>query len=335
MPFAARPDSAKVCVSNPGLRKLFVDHAVKTVRADPTAQSISLEPSDGGNWCECEACRAFGSVSDRALTLANECAAAINQLGLGPKYVGIYAYNQHSPPPTIRVHPNVVVSVATSFIKGGFTVEKLVEGWQAKGATIGIREYHDVFPWSHDLPRRARGGDLAYLARTIPYFYQHAARFMNSENADSWGANGLGYWVTPRLLWNIDLAKNVNALVEDFLDHAFPGAQAPMREFYQLLNQDKSLRSKQDVVGRMYRSLQAACRATGDAKVRARLDDLVLYTRYVELHEQYELLKGAARQQKFEAILRHAYRMKDRRMLSTEIIWEAGSSRGFRDSRVK
>jgi len=322
--------NTKVCVSNPGLRKLFVDHAVNTMRANPGSQSISMDPSDGGNWCECEACRAFGSVTDRALTLANEVAAAINQLGLGAKYVGIYAYNQHSPPPSIRVHPNVVVSIATSFIRGGFTVEKLVEGWQVKGATIGIREYHDVFTWSHDLPRKARGGDLAYLARTIPYFYRHGARFMNSENSDSWGANGLGYWITPRLLWNTGLAENVDTLVNDFLNHAFPKAQAPMREFYQLLNMDKSTRTKQDVVARMYRSLQAAYRATDDAKVRARLDDLVVYTRYVELHTQYELLGGAARQQKFEETCRHAYRMRDRRMLSAEQV-----CRGFRDPKVK
>ena len=39
----------------------------------------------------------------------NEAANAINQLGLGAKYVGIYAYSRHSPPPNIRVHPNVIV----------------------------------------------------------------------------------------------------------------------------------------------------------------------------------------------------------------------------------
>lgn len=327
---ASSPGTTKVCVSNPGLRKLFVDHAVRTMRANPTMQSISMDPSDGGNWCECEACRAFGSVTDRALTLANEVADAINRLGLGRKFVGIYAYNQHSPPPTIRVHPNVVVSVATSFLRGGFTVEQLIEGWRAKGATLGIREYHDVFTWSHDLPRKARGGDLAYLAKTIPYFYRQGARFMNSENSDSWGANGLGYWITPRLLWNTALAEKLDTLVEDFLHHAFPKAETPMREFYRLLNLDKSTRPASDVVARMYRSLQAAYRLADDPKVRARLDDLVLYTRYVELHLQYERLSGTARQQKFEEICRHARRMRDRWMLSAEAV-----CRGFRDPTLK
>ena len=52
------------------------------------------------------------------------------------------AISKHSPPPTIRVHPNVIVSVATSFIQPGYTFEQLVEGWAAKGATLGIRDYY-------------------------------------------------------------------------------------------------------------------------------------------------------------------------------------------------
>ena len=94
----------------------------------------------------------MGSVSDRVLTLANEAAEAINDLGLGEKYVGIYAYSRHSPPPNIKAHPNVVVSVATAFIRGGYSVEELVEGWAAQGAVLGIRDYHDVHTWSRDLP---------------------------------------------------------------------------------------------------------------------------------------------------------------------------------------
>ena len=136
---------SKFCISNPGLRKLVVDYAVRVMTAHPQQDSISMDPSDGGDWCECQPCAEMGSVSDRAITLANEVAEAVNHLGLGPKYVGIYAYNQHSPPPNIKVHPKVVVSVATSFIRGGYSVEQLVEGWAARGAVLGVREYSRCF----------------------------------------------------------------------------------------------------------------------------------------------------------------------------------------------
>ncbi|MCA9157845.1 MAG: DUF4838 domain-containing protein [Planctomycetales bacterium] len=251
--------NAKFCVSNSRLRQVVVDDAVRELKGQPERDSISMDPSDGGGWCECEACRAMGSASDRALTLANEVAVAINDLGLGEKYVGMYAYNEHSPPPSIRAHPNVVISVATAFIRGGYSIEQLVSGWQSQGAVLGIRDYHDVFAWSHDLPRSARGGNIEYLTRMIPWFYEHGSRFMNSENMDSWGANGLGYWLTPQLLWDVGNADRVDMLIEDFLDSAFGAAKEPMRSFYELINRDhKSVRSHQDVVARMYRDLEQA-----------------------------------------------------------------------------
>ncbi len=323
----------KFCISNPGLRQLVVDYAVRQLRKNPAQVSVSMDPSDGGNWCECDNCAAMGSVTDRALTLANDVAEAINELGLGSRYVGMYGYNQHSPPPAIESHPNVVISVATSFIRGGYTIEELVEGWRAKGPILGIRDYHDVFTWSHDLPRRARGGNLAYLTRTIPYFHQQGARFMNSENADSWGANGLGYWLTPRLLWDVDAVDEVDSLVEDFLTNAFGAAANPMRDFYVLINRDhQSVRSTEDVVARMYRHLDDARQATTDPRVLARLDDLILYTRYTELYHAYRQASGEARQHNFEQVWRHAYRMRDRMMLSTVAICHRG--RAYRDKSI-
>jgi hypothetical protein len=311
----------KFCIGNAELRRVVVDYAVRSMQANPARESISMDPSDGSGWCECDACAAIGSPSDRVLLLANEVAEAINALGLGPKYVGIYAYNQHSPPPSIRAHSNVVVSVATSFIRGGYTVEQLIEGWRAQGATLGIRDYHDVFTWSHDMPRRARGGNLDYLQRTIPYFHSQGARFMNSENSDSWGANGLGYWISPRLLWRVSEAERIDALIDDFTTRAFGPAAEPMRAFYALLNQDHSLHTAEHVVARMYRDLAAAReRAAARPDVLARLDDLVLYTRYCELYHAYRQASGEARQAGFEAIWRHAYRMRDRWMLSTVAI---------------
>ncbi len=323
--------NVKFCISNPDLRELVVDYAVQKFQEDPERDSISMDPSDGGNWCECDQCRALGSVSDRVVTLANEVAQAVNQLDLGPKYVGIYAYNYHSPPPEIEVHPNVIVSIATSFIKRGYTVEELVEGWQAQGATIGIREYHDVFAWHHDRPREARGGDIDYLRRRIPYFYEHGARFMNSENQDSWGSNGLGFWITPRLLWDVDAADRVDSLVDDFITRAFGAAKQPMQRFYRLLNDRKRPRSGEDIVAQLYRYLRDARRINDDPAVRRRLNDLLLYTRYLDLYYDYRLAEGDERQRKFEQVWRHTYRMRDRMMLSTRAICDREK---FRDDSV-
>jgi len=115
----------KPCLSNPAVRKLFVQNALRKFEENSSLDSVSMDPSDGGGWCECNECAKLGSVSDQAVTLANEVAVAINRKHPG-KLVGMYAYNYHSPPPKVRVHPQVVISVATSFLKGGLRLEEII-----------------------------------------------------------------------------------------------------------------------------------------------------------------------------------------------------------------
>ena len=314
--------SSKVCIGNPGLRKLIADYAIRCFEKDPSMDSVSMDPSDGGGWCECEDCAALGSVSDRALTLANQVAGAINER-FQDKYVGMYAYGFHSPPPNIRVHPNVIISVATGFIKGGYTIDELISGWAKQGARLGIREYYDVNTWSRDLPGKPRGSNLEYLTRTIPDFYAKGARFMSAESGDCWGPCGLGYYVAARMLWDIDEAKQVDALVDDFLTRAFGPAKDPMKEFYSLIDGASNPRLSDHLLGKMYRLLSQAKELARSPAIRARIDDLTLYTRYVELYRAYSNARGddRARQEALETLIRHAYRMRRTMMVHTKALY--------------
>ncbi|MGD9496278.1 MAG: DUF4838 domain-containing protein [Armatimonadota bacterium] len=313
--------NVKFCISNPGLRELVVQHALRFFEENPDADSISMDPSDGAGWCECDDCAAMGSVSDRALTLANEVAEAITAR-FGDKFVGMYAYNVHSPPPNIRVHPHVIVSVATSFIRGGYTLDQLIEGWQAQGATIGIREYLGVNVWDRDLPGRGRGADLQYVTTTIPRFYEQGARFYSAESSDNWGPNGLGYFIAARTLWDLDEARHADELVSRFLEDCFGPAAGPMRTFYATIDASAHPLLCRDLIGRMYRALaQAREAAAGDEAILGRINDLVLYTRYVELFLGYSTAQGEVRQQAFEALIRHAYRMRETMMVHTKALY--------------
>ena len=308
--------STKICIGNPKLRKLIVDHAVAYFRKHPQADSISMDPSDGGGWCQCRACAALGSVSDRALTLAN----AVAREAQG-KYVGMYAYSQHSPPPSKRVHPNVIISIATGFIRGGYTVDELIAGWSRQGATLGVREYYNVNVWHRDLPGAGRGTDLAYLKRTITHFHAKGARFMSAESGDSWGPCGLGYYLAARMLWDVDEARRVDAIVDDFLTRAFDSAKKPMGEFYRLIDGANGPMLCDDLLGRMYRLLDEALLLSRKRQVRARVRDLVLYTRYVELFRAYRDAKGAARQAAFERLIRFAYRMRKTMLIHVRALY--------------
>ena len=312
--------SSKMCIGNPALRQLIVDYAVKYFEENPEADSTSMDPSDGGGWCECPACAKLGSITDRALTLSNAVAEAINRTHRD-KYVGLYAYNFHSPPPDIQAHPNVIISIATAFIKGGFTIDRLIAGWSEKANMLGVREYYSVNVWDRDMPGKSRGSNLEYLARTIPDFHAKSARFMSSESSDNWGPNGLGYYVAARMLWDVDEAKRVDELVDDFLTRAFGPAKEPMAAFYELIDGANRWLVFDDLMGRMYRRLGEAGQLADSPQVKARIDDLILYARYVELFNQYSGAKGDARQQAFEALIRHAYRMRKTMMVHTKALY--------------
>tara|TARA_R110001592_G_scaffold363201_1_gene681306 strand:- start:66536 stop:69127 length:2592 start_codon:yes stop_codon:yes gene_type:complete len=316
---------AKFCISNAGLQKLIVDSSLRYFAENPEADSISLDPSDGGGWCECEACQKMGSISDRALTLANQVAAAINQPqadgNTRQKYVGMYAYAYHSPPPAIKVHPNVIISVATGFLRGGHTLDDIISGWSEQGARIGIREYYSVYTWDHDLPGLARGSRIDYLKSTIPQFHRQGAQYMSAESSDNWGPNGLGYYLAARMLWNLDEAGQTDQLTDDFLTRCFGKAKPPMAQFYEQLDGSHSHLVVSDQYGRMFRSLAEAKKMAVSDEVHARLDDLILYCHYVDLYERYRQASGAQRQQAFEQLIRHAYRMRKTMLVHSKAVY--------------
>lgn len=309
--------SGKFCVSNPGLRELVARDAVEYLHKHPESDSYSVEPNDGGDWCECSACAALGSPSDRALTLANAAADAV-AARWPDKYAAFYAYNHHASPPSISARENVLVSVATALTRSKAAPEELLMAWRRQGVrNLGVREYYAVNTWDRGRPGRSRGAELAYLRESIPRFHGLGVRFITAESSDNWGPTGLGYYIAARLMWNIREAENVEGLVDDFLDKAFGKARAPMAEFYAVLSSGGKPRTDAALIDRLYGLLAKAAPLSDDAGVRARLDDLLLYVRYVELYGNYRN-SVLGRQDAFELVLRHAYRMRGRGMVDVK-----------------
>ncbi|MBW3534595.1 MAG: hypothetical protein KY453_05170, partial [Gemmatimonadetes bacterium] len=96
----------------------------------------------------------------------------------------------------------------------------------------------------------------------------------------------------------------------------------------------------------MYQLLDQASRATSDPQVQARIDELILYTRYVELYRAYRSVSGEPRQQTLEELLRFSYSIRETNMVhvaaifrdlprrdrgldaSFETLWSVGSLEG-------
>lgn len=315
-------ENAKFCISNPDLRKLVADYAVRRFEADPELMSISADPSDGGGWCECEACLKTGTPSTRVVLLANTVAKAVRER-FPNKRIGMYAYGLHSPPPDIDVDQDVVVSVATSFIRGGLTLEEIIQGWQKRKAVLGIREYYDVYIWSKLLPGKSLGSNLDYLKKTIPKFYNSGARYLSSEASDDWGPSGLGYYIADKMMWNIKDSEHVNLYVEDFMNNCFGPAAAPMKEYYTLLDGSKPKVLSSDLLGRMYSLLDQSLKLTiAYPDITTRINDLVLYTRYVEMYLKFEKAQGNLQKNSFNDMTAFIASIKDSRMLHTLAIAE-------------
>lgn len=316
--------NVKFDISNADLRQLVIDDTLGLFAANSSLQSASLDPSDGSGWGNSAAEEALGSISDRVVYLANVVAEAVDLVYPSQKWIGIYAYNKHSPPPNIAVNLRVVVSVATRFLTGGHTPESLIAGWGAKGATLGMREYYSVNVWDRDLPGKAKVADPGRIRDTLASYYDGGARWMTSESGDGWGPGGLGYYLAARYLWSRSETANHDALVQDFLTKCFGPAIVPMTEFYALIDGANKPLVSPDLIGRMYRALQDALGLTADAAIRRRIYDLALYTRYVELFRAYELSEstGGARQAAFETLLRFAYQISvNTHMVHSNALW--------------
>lgn len=344
--FAAHPEylgrkggkpTTKFCVSEPGLVELVQRYAARQFDARPQRRAISLEPSDGAGWEGCPGDAPLGSPSNRAVTLANAVATSINPGNGSPRFVGMYAYNQHAEPPTVAVHPNVVVFAANGFLAGRNVLD-ILRGWRAKGqreggTLLGVREYYSVNTWDRDLPGQARATSPRAIAEALSTYYSVGARFFITEAGDGWGPHGLAYWTAAASLWTADQPADAESYVRDFLSHAFRRAATPMRAFYAYLDRKNLPLFGPELVGELYRLLGQAMALEAAPPVQLRLQHLARYVRYLDLWLDYDLAPLlAARQQHFEELMRFTYSIRKEHMVHS---WRLRRDLAKRNHRLK
>ena len=270
-------EPVQLCLSNPGLRKAFIDWELEQIRKDPSLSCISVEPADNTRWCTCPGCKALGSPSTRIAGLANDVVKAVRARG-GKQKAAFYAYNAHCAPPEIDVDPDVIVSICTSFLLYGWTPDRLTAAWQRRKADCGIREYY--YPGL--TPAGGKITQLEYAARTIPAFYRSGARYMWAEYSGHFGNCLPVIGAAYGLLWDVN--TDPEAIFRDFIECAFPASKTEMAEFFRLMNRAPSPDLSEDLLARFYGLLDRARRkaAQNEAEMR-RLDDLTAYIRFVEI----------------------------------------------------
>ncbi len=271
----------QMCVSNPALRALVTRWALDFLARNPASDMVSVETSDGGGQCECDACARLGTLSDRVFGLANEVGRAVAREHSG-KMVGLYAYNEHCEPPSFALEPNVYVQLTAGFTRGRYSFDELVDLWPRKCRNMGFYEYLSVWPWDFDQLPGGRANDTAYLRRQIPLYMKRGATSLDCESSGNWGLHGRGYYLSSKLMWNPK--ADVEAVLADFYDKAFGPAAAPMQHYYERFDRGSKPLMSEHLLGMGFRDVAEASRLAADRPdVQARLDQIKHYLRSVHL----------------------------------------------------
>lgn len=286
------PERERLCVSHPDLPEFVARHRVAALQADPTRQTISIAPNDGGanKFCMCARCRSwdppdapkifanpalidpatgqpfpeYPSLSDRYFRFFNAVARHV-RAELPDRGVVTYAYSVYrTPPVTIpQLEPNLIVCFV------GLNLADIA-AWSQVAPRLAIRP-NDLGPMIElGLPRNS----APFLARAVKFAVDHHAVAFDFDNCHgNWGGHGLDYYVLARALWNPGL--DVADVIADYCRAAYgPGAAAMLRYFRRLeavtdaVRADDRLVSRGTEPGRLLRYYSPAALAELESAVR-------------------------------------------------------------------
>ncbi|MCX7705552.1 MAG: DUF4838 domain-containing protein, partial [bacterium] len=304
----------QLCVSNPEVINLAIRYAQEFFDKHPEADMIGVGPDDGGGYCRCPECsKRWENPGDMAFYLANEVAKALSKSHPG-KMVGIYAYNWHCDPAPFQLEPNVYVELTTALLlntKYGF--DELLQLWPQKCKYFGLYDYWAVYDWIRDRLPSGRTGNTKYVAEKLPYYMKHGICNLSAESGNSWGSQGLGYYLAARVLWNSK--TDIEALKNDFYQKAFGPARDVMKRYYDRID----LANKPFIGPTFYRFciddlLEAEKLTKKDPEISERIEHLKQYHVFLYLrrkvYDQRELTKEERKKWALE-MLKWNYRMRN------------------------
>jgi dienelactone hydrolase len=246
------------CTSNQEAMTEWTKNAVRDL-ADgryKDADIMNAWTLDGGNWCQCDNCKALGTPTDRNILFVHAYARAIKQAQAEkrinrPIKLLFLAYADVIEPPT-RPLPedfDYDMCIATYFpirrcyvhrfdapncsVNGDY--RKKLEGWFSDAdrryrGQVCIGEYYNVSGFKC-LPLCL----MHTMFYDIPYYYAIGARHFHYMHVTTgnWGNKALTNWQMARQLW--DPATDYIALWKDYFGGRYGPAQDLMRQFYEYL----------------------------------------------------------------------------------------------------
>jgi len=315
-------NTVKFCVSEDELIDAVIEWAKNKLRSDPKLSSITLDPSDGDDWdigCEGDSNIGNGSPSDKV-------ANAVTEEFDRKITITVLAYYKHNKPPSFELEDNVLVILTFGYYDG-LNRSRLQKLWKNRIADrYAIYEYFCLEATYNHQPGRSQISSEEFLLRAHNDWIKLGVVGISAQSCDAFGPNGVNLYLAAGLMW---LPKTAAVTTDSFVskekdlffDNMFGEAQFQMRKFYELLENRKN-RFRRTNVETMYSLIRESYKLTLSSEdITRRLLSLVIYTRYVELYQEYSTARGKRKQELFEEILTLVYRAKSTHMFHTRAIW--------------
>ena len=312
----------KLCYSNPDLPAEIARNMGRMLEANSNIRLISLSPTDGQMWCECEGCRAMDeedvpkdkSKSRRSLLFYNAVARELRKTHPDAKML-VGAYNVYNWPPkdaTVKADPmlNVIITHYEDYCMAHPVPDadcplnrryvQLIREWQELGCGIYYYEYYWKVNWL-DLP-----WPIVHSIRgDMPWYKQkgHQGVFTQFNPDCIWGQYPAHY-LAARLLWDLD--TDVDAVLDRMFEDLYGTAAPHMKAYNALLEERTATCGKhfpgrglsagpavftEEVRAKMHEHYGAAVAANTDPVVAQRLEKIGASVEYVDRLMEYAALK--------------------------------------------
>ena len=324
--FAKRPDFyalikgkrsgsrvCKLCYSNPDCVREVAKNMAAMLDADPQIDLISLSPTDGQMWCECDRCRAMDeegvprdqSKSRRSLLFYNAVAAELRKTHPKARIL-VGSYNVYNWPPkdaSIKADPmiDVIITHYEDYCLAHPVPDpacplnrryvQLIKDWQALGCRVYFYEYYWKVNWL-DLPWPI----VHSIKGDMPWYKEQGIQGVYTQyTTDNIWTLYPGHYVAARLLW--DVTTDVDAVVARMYGDLFGGAAPHIKAYYGLMEKQMAECGKHfpgrglsfgpavftsDVQKQLRAHYEQAVQANKDETVAQRLEKIGTSLEYVE-----------------------------------------------------
>ncbi len=278
-----QPYPNPLCLGDPVKRQALIQQFVLP-QTKQFKRSVSVTPPDGVVWCDCQLCIEHMNKSDLVAELADDAVKTVS-----PTHrVCMLAYADWREAPSY-IDPSVVVLVTQ-----GEWVSNLLYEWAKLGIRdLGVYVYASVFQWDRgmwgnlkapgwDGWGNAWAGNPKRMAKDLREWHARGARHTVAECSDDWALNGFGYYTLGQL--TRDLSIPHYAVRKKLVGDCFPGLSA-MSNYLAFIT-ERPLAGPADIQ-EAYNLLHVSWKSLTTTDARARIRQLALGVRYVELWLRY------------------------------------------------